>query len=304
MLWRVGDNSLAIFEVQSLKVVETIPNFWMFNSMIGSPIAAIANKSATRILGLSRVPLPENQGQAIFPLHYYERRGPDFQVVPLDSRRLFDPQLHSINSLQVSTNGQMAFVGQVLNIQNNRIVGLSAHGFSKDLPFIDRFLLSNMPELLLPSVIKRLNGADILFMGSFKHILVLQFLNNKFALLHTIQNAHTDLVTDMAVRGNIMYSKGLKESFVRVTRFGQAAPSLPPVAPIITSPSEEVFVPKRYNIYKTNKVLFEPVGVLEKVAVAPKGNVIYTGGSAGLNLLKFNDGTQRFEQIKSPVNWR
>lgn len=71
-----------------------------------------------------------------------------------------------------------------------------------------------------PFKLKRLSGHDIYVVGCVKHILMIKLANGRLQSLKVLQDIHADLIFDLCVVKNMIFSKGKGESFIRVTYFG------------------------------------------------------------------------------------
>ena len=71
-----------------------------------------------------------------------------------------------------------------------------------------------------PFKIKRMSGHDIFAVGCAKHILMIKFTNNRLHLVKSFLDVHSDLIYDLCVVKNMIFSKGRGESFIRVIYFG------------------------------------------------------------------------------------
>ena len=59
--------------------------------------------------------------------------------------------------------------------------------------------------------------------------------------------------------------------------------------------------PARYNNFTASKIEFDVTGTLEKVALSKTGKLIYAGGSIGMNLLKYENESRKYLQVKNNV---
>ncbi len=195
---------------------------------------------------------------------------------------------------------------------NNKMPTIYACQFNSTLKVMERLILEDV-DIIFPVVLKRMPGYEYLAMGGSRHILIIQFVGNHFVKLRRIDNVHQDFIGDMAWKQNILYSKGLKESMVKVIRF------MPPLLPaptqavsqnvsmINTTPtklesSTITTTPKRYNNFTANKIQFDVYGQLEKVTVSKNGKLLYVGGANGVNLLKHEDNGDQYLQLKNEVD--
>jgi hypothetical protein len=145
----------------------------------------------------------------------------------------------------------------------------------------------------------------------------------------------------MAIKGDTIYLKGNNEALVKIIKFAppkisqfQAQPiNAPPVTNLQAQQSnlnqqsnfgqqsnlnqtaqntvamsnlvQSQMVanqnPARYNNFTASKIEFDVTGTLEKVALSKTGKLIYAGGSIGMNLLKYENESRKYLQVKNNV---
>lgn len=85
MLWRSGGANLIVYDIMNKKVDEVIENFWIHESVITKPIAAIASSDANRIAGISLL----SKDQSL--IHFYQREGQKADLFCQLEKRVLDP---------------------------------------------------------------------------------------------------------------------------------------------------------------------------------------------------------------------
>lgn len=287
MLWRSGEADLKVFDVNKGVVSETVANFWKSRDIIAKPVAAVATGDANRILGISVLSKDETF------ISYYERTGPKFDLVGSTEKQLVEQACTSLNSLEVSLDGAVVFLGGTSMFNGAKCLTFYARHFNKSFSEIDKLVLQDA-ELSLPIVMRRIPGYDLIVVGCFKHLLVVEYNQRKLKVVARIENVHTDFCVDLAIRGNTIYSKGIKEAIVKVINF-DATPN--PVPPLMQSS-----VVSKYPDFVPNRIIFDVDGALEKVTLNTIGTLIYTGGGQATNLLKFDDFRKQYLQVKNDVS--
>jgi len=61
------------------------------------------------------------------------------------------------------------------------------------------------------------------------------------------------------------------------------------------------FTPIKYNEYNASELIFDTTGNLEKLAISKNGTLIYAGGGTGCNLLKYDEPTRKYLQVKNDL---
>lgn len=215
--------------------------------------------------------------------------------------------VQSLNSLEVDQTGNVVFLGGTVIAPNekDRTPTIYACQMNRNLTPVDQLLLSQDKDCGIPIVMKRFPGHDTLAVGCAKHIVFAGFKNKKFERLGRIDNVHNEFTLDMALKGPIIYSKGMKESQIKMIKLGDApvksAPPAPAVQPIAVEPVPPKPVPTKYGKYEANQIIFDVTGELEKVTVGRQGQLVYAGGAQGLNLLKYDNNQASYMQVKSEV---
>ena len=232
-----------------------------------------------------------------------------------------------MNSLETSTNGGFLFVGGVLAeqtpqgpLQKTVVYALS---FDKTLRQIDKLVLPDT-DTATPTRIKRFPGYELLAVGCLRSLLILGVESGKLKRIARVDNTHPEFVTDLAIKADTVYLKGNTEAQVKVIKFAspkisqfQAQPvSVPPaqtqqsglnqpapntVAASNLVQSQMLANPAKTYTYTASKIEFEVAGSLEKVALGKAGKLIYAGGSIGLNLLKYENESKKYLQVKNNV---
>ena len=132
--------------------------------------------------------------------------------------------------MEVSGDGKVAFLaGSSMGASNIKMPTLYSCHFDKMFKVIDRMILDDV-DMIFPVVLKRMPGHSYLAMGGSRHIILVQYIGDKFIKLKRIDNVHTDFVGDMVFNRNVLYSKGVKEPMVKVIRFDPPILFLPATA--------------------------------------------------------------------------
>lgn len=242
---------------------------------------------------------------------------------------IFHP-VTSVNSLETSTNGGFVYVGgvsseQTLQGSTQRTV-IYALSFDKTLRQIDKLVLPDV-DTATPTRLRRFPGYEYLAVGCLRCLLIVGVESGKLKRLARIENTHPEFVTDLAIKGDTIYLKGNTESLVKIIKFAapkisqfQAQPiTIPPannpptqqsnlnqpspntVAMSNLVQSQMVPSPNRSYQYTANKIEFDVAGSLEKVTLSKTGKLIYAGGSIGMNLLKYENESKKYLQVKNNV---
>jgi hypothetical protein len=222
----------------------------------------------------------------------------------------------SINSCEVSGRGDVVYFGGIANTSSTS-KGPVAYScqFDRNFRTIDKHILEDT-DVNIPVVMRRVPGYEILVLGCAKHLVILSHERGRFEKLKKIDNVHTDFCSDLAIRSNIIFSRGLKEEGIKKIQFGPSQlnvstmnnstiyastlPSqptnIPPPATIV-SPAPKTFVPTKYQEYKQKNHNLNASGLLEKISVNRNGTLIYAGGGQGTNILKFDPLAQDYVQV-------
>lgn len=167
-----------------------------------------------------------------------------------------------------------------------------------------------------PIVIKRILSYEILVIGCFKTMVIMEYDDSvaKFIVLAKLPNLHSDYIVDIAIKHDRIYSKGIKEKFVKITQFGPGASLDNPQAlannPILTSALVSQLnspiaatsqlpptFPPDYLRYRQSVVNRLPVNsqqTFEKLALSKTAKAIYVGGSNGIVMLKYDEQYQNY----------
>jgi hypothetical protein len=288
MLWRSGEADLKIYDVLKGLVSETIANFWKSRDVVTKPIGAVATGDANRIIGISILSKDETF------ISYYERTGPNFELIGSTDKQLIEQNCTSLNSLEVSLDGGAVFLGGTSISNGAKSITFYVRHFNKSFSEIDKLVLQDS-EVTLPIVMKRIPGYDLIVVGCLKHLLILEYNLRKLKVVARIENVHTDFCVDLAVRGNTIYSKGIKEPVVKVINFNAPPSSLHPIA-------QSNLAMGKYPDFVPNKIMLDLNGILEKVTLSTNGSLIYTGGGQCMHLLKFDDSKKQYFQVKNEVS--
>lgn len=314
MLWRSGGTALKIYDIVKNRVDETIPFFWKYQGEITKPIAAISSSDAYRILGIG---LTASTKTSV--LHYYERNDQKIEILSEIERRVLEPLAASINCAEVSGNGQFAYLGGTANNEKSvRMATLYACEFNKGFRVRAKETLDDETSKT-PIVMKRIPSYEILAIGLFQKMILVEFdeNTNKFIKLAKIPNLHQDYILDIAIKGEKIFSKGMKEKFVKVTQFGSKLDQSILMNPAFTSalnstlqasplaetsklpdnlPAESV----RYKQSTTQRIPVFSECVFEKIALSKTARAIYIGGGNGMDMLRYNDQSQQY--VYTPVD--
>lgn len=170
-----------------------------------------------------------------------------------------------------------------------------------------------------PFVVKRFPSYEILAIGCMKNMYIMEYnqTNQTFSPLAKLPNLHSDIIADICIKNEKIYSKGLKESFVRVTEFGPRIRNDLLMNPAFTSalqsqlqspiattsqlpsslPDERV----RYRQSQISKITSNAPQSLEKITLSKTARVIYAGGGAGIVMFKYNEQFQQYQRMPNPV---
>lgn len=312
MLWRSGGDALKIYDVTKNKVDETIVNFWRYQSEKTRPIGAIASADAYRILGISML----DSKQTV--LHYYERNDQNITLISEQDRRVLEPLLHSINSAEVSSNGQFAYLGGLSMKDKSTVVPtLYVCEFNKGFRIRAKEILDE-PSSKQPMVMSRFPSYEVLAIGLYQTMVLVEFdeTTSKIVKLARIPNLHADYIVDISIKSEKIYTKGLNENFVKVTYFGSKIDQSILMNPALTSaltsalqtsplaetsklpdslPPEGV----RYRQSTMSRIPVNSECVFEKIALSKTARAIYIGGGSGVDMLRFNDQSQQY--VHTPV---
>lgn len=210
--------------------------------------------------------------------------------------------------------------GTSSNDQKARIPTLWACDFNRGLAVRAKQYIGDQNDQN-PFVIKRIPSYEILAIGCFKNMYIMEYnlSTQTFIKLATLPNLHSDIIADIAIKNERIYSKGLKESFVRVTEFGPRITNdllMNPAftsalqsqlqSPIATTSQLPPSIPDERVRYRQSQISRIPVNTaqtLEKITLSKTARVIYVGGGAGIAMLKYNDQYQQYQKVPNPVNY-
>ena len=105
---------------------------------------------------------------------------------------------------------------------------VSALQFNRSLKMIGEIIIDRF-NAQAATAIKRIPSSNDFLVGCFKHIFILGFSGTSFTMLGMVENVHPsninllilDIIYDICVFGNTVYSVGKKDNVVAVTRFPQ-----------------------------------------------------------------------------------
>lgn len=315
MLWRSGDSNLKIYDVVKNKTDETIKEFWKYQNETTKPIAAIASADAYRVLGVS---ISETKATI---LHYYERQDQNITIMSEVDRKVLEPLLVSLNSAEVSSNGNFAYLGGLsMKDQTTKVPTLYVCEFNRGFKIRAKEILDE-PNSKQPIVMRRFPSYEILAIGLYQTLILVEFdeNTNKVQKLARIPNYHSDYIAGMAIKGEKIFTKSLGEKFVKVMYFGSKMDQSVLMNPALTSALNSALNPSpiaetsrlpenlppetiRYRQSQQSRIPINTECVFEKIALSKTARAIYVGGSSGVDMLKFNDQSQQFVHTPIPVN--
>jgi len=92
--------------------------------------------------------------------------------------------------------------------------------------------------LVLPSVIRRIPGHEIVALGGLRSVyLVSNEGNTKLSIVGKVQNLHEDLISDIRFKGNALFSVCPKEQAFKVTKFTSPLKSIAGLSPLTSNPT-------------------------------------------------------------------
>lgn len=172
-----------------------------------------------------------------------------------------------------------------------------------------------------PFVVKRIPSYEILAIGCYRNMYIIEYdqTTHSFNRLATLPNHHSDIIADIAIKNERIYSKGLNESFVKVTEFGPRITNDLLINPAFTSALQSQLqspiattsqlpsnIPDERIRYRQSQISKIPVNsnqTLEKITLSKTARVIYVGGGAGIAMLKYNDLYQQYQFMPNPVEY-
>lgn len=300
MLWRKGDDELAIVDKVLFKTRYTIKKFWIYkNSKSCMPVAACSDRTGSKIMASSMA------GPNTHILHFYNENEnnlqPDKSTAVLTEQAL--PKIKRITCMDINSTGDVVYLG---GLKLDKSPAIVAVGMNKNFTKIAEYSLTDLEYKKLRRL-KRVRGYEIIVIGGRKHFTALDFSNNRFTRLASIPNVHKNEITDFAIRDHVMISKAFNEEGVKVTYLGPRAGS----APIPTAQSyESVFSTDGESVkstdsssrgYRESKREKIETGLkdMEKVILSKSGNNLYVGGGVGLTIFARKSGTSQYAKYKS-----
>lgn len=211
-------------------------------------------------------------------------------------------------------------VGTSTNDQKARIPTIWACDFNSGLAVKAKALIGDQNDQN-PFVVKRIPSYEILAIGCYRSMYIMEYnpTTQSFIRLATLPNHHSDIIADIAIKNERIYSKGLKESFVKVTEFGPRITNdllMNPAftsalqsqlqSPIATTSQLPPSIPDeriRYRQSQVSKIPVNTAQTLEKITLSKTARVIYVGGGAGISMLKYNDQYQQYQLMPNPVGY-
>lgn len=131
---------------------------------------------------------------------------------------------------------------------------------------------------------RRIRGEEIMILGCNKHFSFVENEkpSNQLKEINKLQNVHTADIVDFEMWDKYLYSRGDRETDIKVTEFGKVKPvEAPPKIEILPpqDPKPVVFKSSKYEKFKRLKIDCSFIkDSFEKVAVAAKGTRVYAGG--------------------------
>ena len=304
-LWRSGQDNLSIVDVDTFETVETLKKFWSYKRMSSMPIAACANRTAERVVGIS-LSAPES-----FIVHYYED-SPEQSVYFCGRLQEVVPSLYRVNCLEVSESQSYVLMAGD-EARGGQLAGpcVKVVRFDKHLEVVSGGTVRLIDvDYGTPRRIKRIKGSDVFVIGCDRHFSVVELVNNstgQLVFLASLVGIHEHEICDFDIRGKYMYSKALNEPFIKITEFDLNEPGANPAtfrssigdSRLVTRSTEPLnnsavhgeelktsSFGSRYSNFSRIKLRAEGMTNLEKVVTSVNGRRLYAGGK-GLHCFKF-----------------
>ena len=125
--------------------------------------------------------------------------------------------------------------------------------FDRNLRLINVMDLTSL-DYLRVNRMKRIRGEETLILGCNRSFSIVDVENRSFREVGNIPNVHNYDILDFEMKDRYLYSKGDRESQVKVTTFGvkKEAPKIVAVEP--ASPKPIVFKESKYEKFKRTKI--------------------------------------------------
>jgi len=259
-LWRSGNNGITIVEAETFEKQETIDNFFTYKGMPTSPIAACANRVASKICGTSKA------GPNEYILHYYEDNMDGSPIIsyskPVSS---IIPSMVQVTCMDVSYDEMRIYIAGMAILEGRALPIVVACGFDPRFPELSAKLLKDLPY----GTPHRLN----------KHFTFLECKGGQLSQIGSIPDVHKNEICDFEVRDNYLYSKAYGEPVIKVTQLN-GGDDLPP----------KIGINEVYRNVRTNQVGHNALDGLEKIVATNNGDRVYAGGK-GLHILDRKNGS-------------
>lgn len=219
MLWKSGQNSLSVIDLETRERRELISQFWTFQGRPSMPISAAADRTAERIIASSQADLD------LYLIHYYEDSklqkssfcAPISSVLPFC--KVFLTLVVRANDLEIS-----------FDEQNVLICGIHSRGVFKGKAMVAACSfdenLTKLAEITLkdgsygkPNRIRRIRGSEALLVALDRFVVILEYKNETFYHLGIVSSGHETQISDLVMFGDRVLSKGEGEDFLLVTKF-------------------------------------------------------------------------------------
>lgn len=283
ILWNKGPGCLSLVKRDKLEEITSIEDFWVHEMQLCKPISLVANRNASKILGISELK------KFSYVLHYYQRERHNFTQFT-KKLKIFFPRFYCINSTEINSEGNLLYLAGLEKTRENtpgKII-LAVCEFKETLDIVTWMKISSDDSYGIPTVLKRVKGSEVLLIGCNGHIIVLEFLekNRKIVKIGEMNDIHDNQISDLAFNKKVIYSKAINEDKVKIIELD--VPDFDKIHSFKQDLRSGEVHRIRYNLKKTERISVNKSTKLEKIAITENGKTIYTGGG-GLSILKYRD---------------
>lgn len=281
ILWRNGNKDLDVYDCETMETDETISDFWVHEGKSSVPVCGVSNREVSKILGLG------NKDLNTQTLHYLEKDsdGKNHQQNFL-VKDLF-PKMSSFSTMEINQKGDRVYLAGIEPTPRGDKPKLISVSFDKQLKLQNSMPLTS-EDYKRVNRIRRVKGEDVLVLGCDKHFSVVEDQQNQLKEIGPVKDIHSGPILDFEMHDKFLFSRGDKESDVKVTTFGIEKKPPEIIAPVEAKPPEILApIESKPVVYETTKyekfVRFKIdcsfiTESFEKIAVGAKGNQIYAGG--------------------------
>lgn len=299
MLWRKGEDDIAVVDKVLFKERYSVPGFWIHQGSSCMPVACCGDRTGGKIMASSMA------GPSTHILHYYDEMYPnEFPISRITEEAVSG--LKRVTAMDISADGKVVYLAG-LGTDINKFPKMVAVTMDKNFGKICEYPLSDLKYGKIRRV-KRIRGYEILVVAGKGHIAVLEYANNRFTKIGTLAGIHKNEITDLAIKDHIIFSKGYDEQCLKMTYLGPRAgrsksnsPTAQSYESVFSSGRDEVdssgHSPRGYEEVKRDKIETD-LSDIEKVSVSKSGNNLYLGGSTGLNIYSRKSGTTTYTPYK------